>query len=228
MDFDLLDSDAEKKVEVVVAAAEIPNPGLLLAADLPPQRAPRSGLQGHCGADYRSQVAWPANLSAEGPAIGGEREPDKDQLLNTCCWDRRQLLRLQDEIVLSPAATGAPQYRQQHMEYGAPVNTHNGFPLQSTRIRLPAPRLQQHNMVLQSTPITPSRAQTRALPTLPRPAGTPVSGRHPGFHRDAVGVQALLVVVVVVAEQLALLALVFLARFEQVRGEGFFYPRLST
>ena len=35
------------------------------------------------------------------------------------------------------------------------------------------------------------------------------------------GVQAVLVVVVVVAEQLALLALVFLAGFEQVRGEGF-------
>ena len=38
---------------------------------------------------------------------------------------------------------------------------------------------------------------------------------------DGVGVQALLIVVVVVADQLALLALVFLAGFEQVRGEVF-------
>ncbi|CRM56311.1 hypothetical protein [Pseudomonas sp. 24 E 1] len=38
---------------------------------------------------------------------------------------------------------------------------------------------------------------------------------------NGVGVQALLIVVVVMADQLALLALVFLAGFEQVRGEGF-------
>ncbi|VVN78862.1 hypothetical protein PS687_06048 [Pseudomonas fluorescens] len=38
---------------------------------------------------------------------------------------------------------------------------------------------------------------------------------------DRVGVQAVLVVVVVVAEQLALLALVFLTGFEKVRGKGF-------
>ncbi|KQM51993.1 hypothetical protein ASE80_26790 [Pseudomonas sp. Leaf15] len=38
---------------------------------------------------------------------------------------------------------------------------------------------------------------------------------------DGVGVQAVLVVVVVVAEELALLALVFAAGFEQVGGEGF-------
>ncbi|CRM05665.1 hypothetical protein [Pseudomonas sp. 58 R 12] len=38
---------------------------------------------------------------------------------------------------------------------------------------------------------------------------------------DGVGVQALLIVIVVVADQLALLALLFLVGFEQVRGEGF-------
>ncbi len=38
---------------------------------------------------------------------------------------------------------------------------------------------------------------------------------------DCVGVQALLIVVVVATDQLALLALVFLASFEQVRGECF-------
>ena len=36
---------------------------------------------------------------------------------------------------------------------------------------------------------------------------------------DRVGMQAVLVVVVVVAEELALLALVFLAGFEQMRGQ---------
>ncbi len=42
-----------------------------------------------------------------------------------------------------------------------------------------------------------------------------------GLVGDGVGVQALLVVVVIVAEQLALLALVFQTGVEQVRGQGF-------